>query len=346
MQIITSRAELQAWSDAERAAGRRVALVPTMGALHAGHLSLIEEGSRRADSVVVSIFVNPTQFDDPADFKGYPRDAEADLLACRDAGVDVVWLPTVDELYPQAAQTWVEVEQLAKPLCGATRPGHFRGVTTVVTKLFLAARPQVAVFGQKDFQQLAVIRRMTRDLGFGIEIVGAPTLREADGLALSSRNVRLGPIARRQARRIAASLDRADAMLVAGERNAVAILEAVTKSLAEASLARIDYAELRDPVSLEMAPAMLEGPTLLAIALQFEADPDGQGAAVRLIDNRVLLSGAATESAAPSRTEAQTLISARRPHSTSHSTPPSTSRSTPRPKRPSQSKSYEKDGSQ
>ncbi len=339
MQIITSRAELQAWSDAERAAGRRVALVPTMGALHAGHLSLVEEASRRADSVVVSIFVNPTQFDDPMDFQGYPRDGEADLAACRAAGVDVVWLPRVDELYPAGAQTWVEVEELAKPLCGATRPGHFRGVTTIVTKLFLAARPQVAVFGQKDFQQLAVIRRMTRDLGFGIEVVGAPTLREADGLALSSRNVRLGPIARQQARRIAASLERADAMLAAGERRSTVILESVTKCLAGASLACIDYAELRDPESLESAPERLEGPTLLAIALQFDADPDGQGAAVRLIDNRILWPGAATESAASSGTQAQTVVPARRRLSAPHSTLDST----PHSKRPNQSQSTKKD---
>jgi pantoate--beta-alanine ligase len=291
MQIITSRAELQDWSDAERAAGRRVGLVPTMGALHRGHLALVDAARERADRVVVSIFVNPTQFDDAKDFAGYPRDTAADLAACREAGVDVVWLPGVEELYPQAAETWVEVEGLAKPLCGATRPGHFRGVTTIVSKLFLAARPRLAVFGQKDFQQLAVIRRMTRDLGFGIEIVGAETVREADGLALSSRNVRLGPVARRQALMIVAALDDAQAMCAAGERDAATLLEAVTKRLAEASLARIDYAELRDPESLEPTGPTLGGPTLLAIALQFQADPDGQGAPVRLIDNRVLLGG-------------------------------------------------------
>jgi pantoate--beta-alanine ligase len=292
MEIITSRAQLQDWSDARRAEGLRVALVPTMGALHRGHLSLVDEAKRRADRVVVSIFVNPTQFNDHKDFESYPRDEEADLAACREAGVDVVWLPAVDELYPEAAQTWVEVDSLAEPLCGATRPGHFKGVTTVVTKLFLASRPHVAVFGQKDFQQLAVIRRMTRDLGFGIEIVGGATVREADGLALSSRNVRLGPMARGQAGQIVTALDRAEAMCARGERDHGVILESVTKILSEATLSRIDYAELRDPESLEMASETLEGPVLLAIALQFEADPDGQGTPVRLIDNRVLLADA------------------------------------------------------
>lgn len=288
MQIISTREELQAWSDQQRAAGRRIALVPTMGALHAGHLSLVDEARRHADLVVVSIFVNPTQFNDAADFEGYPRDDEADLAACREAGVDVVWLPAARELYPEGASTWVEVEGLADPLCGATRPGHFRGVTTVVTKLFLAARPHVAVFGEKDFQQLAVIRRLSRDLGFGVEVVGGRTCRESDGLAMSSRNVHLGPMARQQALRIVASLDRAEAMLAAGECDSAVVLEAVHKTLSEATLASIDYAELRDPEDLKLAPDRLEAPTLLAIALQFSADPDGQGAPVRLIDNRVL----------------------------------------------------------
>ena len=227
MQIIESREELQAWSDAERAAGGRVALVPTMGALHAGHLSLVAEARQRADRVVVSIFVNPTQFNDPKDFDVYPRVLEADLAACRRAGVDVVWTPRTEELYPAGAASWVDVEGLSKPLCGGNRPGHFRGVTTVVTKLFLAARPHVAVFGEKDFQQLAVIRRMTDDLGFGIEIVGGVTVRESDGLALSSRNVHLGRKARSQAIRIVESLDLAQSMLARGERHTAPILEAV-----------------------------------------------------------------------------------------------------------------------
>jgi pantoate--beta-alanine ligase len=302
MQIIESRTELQAWSDGERAGGHRVALVPTMGALHAGHLSLVEQARQHADQVVVSIFVNPTQFNDPRDFDGYPRVMEADLAACRAAGVDVVWTPRTEELYPDGASSWVDVEGLSEPLCGGNRPGHFRGVTTVVTKLFLAARPHVAVFGEKDFQQLAVIRRMQADLGFGIEIVGGPTVRESDGLALSSRNVHLGPNARRQATRIVESLALAEEMVSQGERKAALILEAVHKKLGEATQAAIDYAELRDPTTLDLIGERISGPTLLAIALQFEPDPVGtpslegqgigqsNGARVRLIDNRVLLS--------------------------------------------------------
>ncbi len=297
MRIIESRAELQTWSDGERAAGRRIALVPTMGALHSGHLSLVAEARRRADQVVVSIFVNPTQFNDPGDFAAYPRVMEADLASCREAGVDVVWTPRAEELYPDGASSWVDVEGLSEPLCGGGRPGHFRGVTTVVAKLFLAARPHVAVFGEKDFQQLAVIRRMTGDLGFGIEILGGATVRESDGLALSSRNVHLGRKARGQAICIVESLSLAESMLAQGERGSRAILEAVRKKLGEATLARIDYAELRDPASLELVGDVIQGPTLLAIALQFEPDPAlpedsdplDRGNRVRLIDNRVLV---------------------------------------------------------
>jgi pantoate--beta-alanine ligase len=288
MHIIQTKSELQAWSDAERRAGRRVALVPTMGALHRGHTALVAIARQHADSVVVSIFVNPTQFNDRRDFEGYPRTLDADLAACRAALVDVVFAPSAAEMYPEGASTWVDVGGLVEPLCGANRPGHFRGVTTVVTKLFLAARPDVAVFGEKDWQQLAVIRRMATDLGFGIRIVGGETVRESDGIALSSRNVRLGPQARRQALCIVESLEQAEQLLAGGERDAATVIEAVHKTLARASQARIDYAELRDPDSLAAVTGRIEGPVLLAIALQFEPDPDGQGSAVRLIDNRVL----------------------------------------------------------
>lgn len=289
MPIIRTVADLQAQAERERAAGRRIALVPTMGALHAGHLSLVKVAREHAERVWMSIFVNPTQFDDRSDFEGYPQDFSNDLELCRSCGVDLVFAPAARELYPAHAETWVEVERLSQPLCGAARPGHFRGVTTVVTKLFLAARPHVAVFGQKDFQQLAVIRRMERDLGFGIEIVGAPTVREPDGLALSSRNVRLGPLARQQARVLVRALDAAQAAVGRGLCERDELLRVVTETIAEASLASLDYAELRDPESLELAPATLAAPTLLALAVDFRSDPDGRGSDVRLIDNRVLL---------------------------------------------------------
>ena len=289
MDIIRNTSELQARSDQLRAQGRKIALVPTMGALHAGHLSLIHCARERADEVWVSIFVNPTQFNQPEDFEGYPRTFEADAESCRAAGVECIFAPTPDQLYPDGAQTWVDVGSLAEPLCGASRPGHFRGVTTVVSKLFLAAKPHVAVFGEKDFQQLAIIRRMVRDMGFDVEIVGGPTLREEDGLAMSSRNVRLGPQARKQAQVIIRAIRAAERAVASGERDSASLLEVVCKTIDEASLATLDYAELRNPDSLEEAPKELDGPTLLALAVNFAPDPDGQGADVRLIDNRVLL---------------------------------------------------------
>jgi pantoate--beta-alanine ligase len=288
MRVVESRRELQQLADVQRARGQRIALVPTMGALHDGHLSLVSEARKRADEVWLSIFVNPTQFNQAQDFEVYPRDDERDLEQCRRAGVDVVYLPTAADVYPEGAETWVEVDRLTEPLCGASRPGHFRGVTTVVSKLFLAAKPHVAVFGEKDCQQLAVIRRMTRDLGFDIEIVGAPTVREPDGLALSSRNVRLGPEARRQALALVRALDAAEVAVAAGERSRESLLATARTEITRATQATLDYAELRDPDSLELAPLQLSGPTLLALAVDFAADPSGEGAAVRLIDNRLL----------------------------------------------------------
>jgi len=291
MQVIHSTTEVQALADGERAAGRRIALVPTMGALHPGHLSLMREARSRADRVWVSIFVNPTQFGEGEDFGCYPRQLECDLEQCRSAGVDLVWVPETGDMYPPGSQTWVDVSELGKPLCGAARPGHFRGVTTIVTKFFLATKPHVAVFGEKDFQQLAIIRRMVCDLGFDVEVVGAPIVREPDGLALSSRNVRLGPEARLQALALVRALDAAEQAVAGGERHAARILELVEHELALSSLAKVDYAELRDPESLEPAPPELAGPTVLALAVIFDPGPDGQGAHVRLIDNRVLRPG-------------------------------------------------------
>jgi pantoate--beta-alanine ligase len=288
MEVVRTNRELQARADALRAAGRRIALVPTMGALHEGHLSLVAEGRARADEVWVSIFVNPTQFNETADLDAYPRTWESDIEACERVGVDLVFAPTAGEMYPDGADTTVQARALARPLCGSARPGHFDGVTTIVSKLFLAAKPHVAVFGEKDFQQLAVIRRMVRDLNFDVEIVGGATVREPDGLALSSRNLRLDAEARAQAVVLFRSLQAADDAVQAGERDAEAILALVRREIEKAPRAVIDYAELRDPESLEPAPAVLEGPTLLALAV-FLTTPDGDmDDAVRLIDNRVL----------------------------------------------------------
>ena len=294
MRVIDTVSGLQAWADAERAAGRRIALVPTMGALHAGHLALVEAAHARAERVVVSIFVNPAQFDRQDDLEAYPRPMETDLAACREAGVDVVFAPMPDALYGPGYQSWIEVSELQRPLCGATRPGHFRGVATVVAKLLIAAKPHCAVFGEKDFQQLALLRRLVRDLGFDVEVVGVPTVREPDGLALSSRNVHLVGEARAQALVLVRALDAAEAAVRAGERRRAAIDALVAAEIAKSPLARVDYAELRDPESLELAPAQLDRSTLLALAVFFpkagadgqQGSPDDGGDRVRLIDNR------------------------------------------------------------
>jgi pantoate--beta-alanine ligase len=288
VRIVTTVAELQRLSDAERAAGRRVALVPTMGALHAGHLSLVTQARRRADRVWLSIFVNPTQFDDARDHAAYPRTFEADLELCREAGVDVLFAPPAAEMAPADAQTWVEVAELSKPLCGRSRPGHFRGVATIVAKLLLAAKPHLAIFGEKDFQQLSVIRRLASELCFDVEIVGAPIVREADGLAMSSRNTRLDPEARRQASVLSQALDEAERAVASGERSGARLLALAVTTIEKAPRAVIDYVELRDPDSLEPAPAVLEAPSLLALAVRFAPASGREGAAVRLIDNRVL----------------------------------------------------------
>lgn len=287
MQAIATVRGLQEFSEKERRAGRRVALVPTMGALHEGHLALVHEARRRADRVIVSIFVNPTQFGPGEDYEAYPHPLEYDLAVCKTAGVDVVFAPGVEELYPNGAQTFVSVEQVSQPLCGATRPGHFLGVTTVVTKLLVAARPHAAVFGLKDFQQLAVIRRLVRDLCFDVEIVGVQTVREPDGLALSSRNVFLDERTRPQALSLGRALSAAESAVANGETRSDALLEQVAVELrAGAPLGSVDYAELRDPDSLEPAPEHLIAPTLLALAVRF---PVGSGDShVRLIDNTVL----------------------------------------------------------
>lgn len=291
MQIVETAAALHALADAKRAAGRRIALVPTMGALHEGHLSLVDEARKCADVVVVSIFVNPTQFGPNEDFARYPRPLESDLALCRDAFVDVVFTPPVAQMYPPGSQTFVALSELSQPLCGRSRPEHFRGVATVVAKLLLAAKPHVAVFGEKDFQQLALVRRMARDLLFDVEIVGVPIVREADGLARSSRNVHLDADARRQAVVLVRALDAAQSAVSAGESDAAALLDLVRAEIALAPRAELDYAELCDPETLAPAPARLAAPALLALAVRFAPLPETGEPPVRLIDNRVLRPG-------------------------------------------------------
>jgi len=279
MQTILEPRTMQAWADATRARGERIALVPTMGALHEGHVALIAEARRRAKRVVVSIFVNPTQFDRYDDFERYPRTLEDDAARCAAAGVDVIFAPSPRAMYPEGFQTAVEVAALTAPLCGKTRPGHFRGVTTVVTKLFHAVRPHLAVFGEKDWQQLAVVRRMAADLDFGIEIVGVPTVREADGLALSSRNRRLTPDDREAARCLPRALDAGAEMVATGETRPAMIVGRAKMEIASCPRARLEYAEVRDPETLEEVDEVT-APVLLGVAVWV-----GE---VRLIDNRLL----------------------------------------------------------
>jgi pantoate--beta-alanine ligase len=283
LELVHPVAEMQARADAARAAGRRLALVPTMGALHDGHLALVAEAKRRADDVAVSIFVNPTQFAPGEDFSRYPRTLAADLAALeRVGGVDAVFAPSVEEMYPVGlpALTTVRVETLGAHLCGPHRPGHFEGVATVVAMLFLACRPHVAVFGEKDAQQLAVIRRMTAELGFGIEVAGVPTVREPDGLALSSRNRYLTPGERAEAVALRRALDAAEAAVAAGERRAQAVGEAMRAEIARAPHARLQYAEVVDSDTLQPAGTLTPGRYLAALAVYFGA--------TRLIDNTTL----------------------------------------------------------
>jgi pantoate--beta-alanine ligase len=279
MRTIATIQEMQAAATAWRQAGLRIGFVPTMGFLHEGHLSLIDEARKRgADRVVVSIFVNPTQFGPKEDFSRYPRDLPRDAALCASRGTDVIFTPTVTEMYPAGSSTWVVEEALGGPLCGRSRPGHFRGVTTVVAKLFLAVLPDIAVFGQKDAQQAAIISRMVRDLNFPLTMVVAPTCREADGLAMSSRNAYLSPDDRQRAPAIYQGLQAAKAAYAAGERDRAA-LENLVRAPIEAQGARIDYVECvhgetlasQDPVG---------SPTLLAVAALFGK--------TRLIDNLTL----------------------------------------------------------
>ena len=279
MQIIERVLEMQRWSETERRQGRRIALVPTMGALHEGHLSLVRDGKTRGDRVVVSLFVNPAQFAPQEDFASYPRDFERDRELLNDTGIDVLFHPAVEEIYPEGFDTRIKIRELSRPLCGAVRPGHFSGVATVVAKLFNIVRPQVALFGCKDYQQLQIIRRLVRDLNFDIEVVGHPTVREGDGLAMSSRNAYLNPEERKAALCLYRSLRHAEEMVRHGERRGAAIVDAARGEIAREPLVRVEYATLCDPESLREVERV-EETALLALAVRIGK--------ARLIDNMIL----------------------------------------------------------
>lgn len=264
MQTIRAVEQLKAAVNALRGADKTIAFVPTMGALHAGHLSLVEQGKRRADAVIASIFVNPKQFGEGEDFGRYPRQEQADAAMLANAGCDLLWLPAVEDIYPPGFATTVHVAGVSERWEGAARPGHFDGVATVVARLLLAVGPDVAIFGEKDFQQLAVIKRMAADLGLGVGIVGAPIIRDADGLALSSRNAYLSPGDRARATALAEALETTRDAILAGTDVAAAV--AGGEALLDAAGFRTDYLALVDAETLEPLGSPEGGMRLIAAA--------------------------------------------------------------------------------
>ncbi len=277
MQVIDNKVQLRAALKQARAGGQSVGFVPTMGYLHDGHAALIDRARRENDVVVVSVFVNPTQFGPNEDLAAYPRDVERDLALMRAHGVGLAFFPSVEDLYPPGYTTYVAVEgPMTQTLCGRSRPGHFRGVATIVTKLFHLVAPERAYFGQKDCQQVAVLQQMVRDLDFDLTIVVCPTVREADGLAMSSRNVYLSPTQRAQAPRIAQTLFEAREMIANGERRATVLAEYIKKSIATIDSAAIDYVSIADSKTLSDLE-ILSGEVLIAVAVKIGR--------TRLIDN-------------------------------------------------------------
>jgi pantoate--beta-alanine ligase len=279
VELFGDPAAMRAWSQARRAGGQTIAIVPTMGALHEGHDALVAEARRRATAVVVSIFVNPIQFDRASDFDRYPRSIDDDLAACRAADVDAVYAPTAATMYPPGFQTRVVPGALADSLEGEMRPGHFEGVTTVVTKLLAATVPDVAIFGQKDYQQLAIVRQMVADLDLGVEIVAVPTSREPDGLARSSRNTRLAADDRAAAVVIPTALRAAAAAYVNGERDAARLRAIATERIEREPRAKAEYVAVVDASTLEPL-ATVDHPAVILTAVWFGD--------VRLIDNQLL----------------------------------------------------------
>ena len=277
MKIVQHVKDMQDLSRQLDREGRSIAFIPTMGFLHEGHLSLIRHGFSICDTVVVSIFVNPTQFNEGSDFSGYPRKMDEDVRMLEEEGVHVLFSPSEDEIYPKGFQTEIEVRDLSKGLCGDSRPGHFKGVATVVAKLLNIVRPRVAIFGEKDYQQLALIKRMVKDLNFDTEIAGMPLVREKDGLAMSSRNARLSDRERAQALSISRGLKAAEELFRNGARSAG---EVIREALGEIDAGvQVEYLEMRDTERLRPME-MIEGEALLAIAARVGN--------TRLIDNIIL----------------------------------------------------------
>src|SRR5579872_1107342 len=265
MKLVKTFEEMRAFRNAVRKNSKRLGLVPTMGALHEGHLSLVRAARDKSDIVAVSIFVNPTQFGPNEDFAKYPRNLESDSKMLEREHVDVIFAPSVDDMYPPGAMTWVTVEGISDRLCGKSRPGHFRGVTTIVSKLFHIIEPDAAFFGQKDAAQVAIIRRMVRDLNMPVEIEVGEIIRESDGLALSSRNAYLDPQERKSALVLHRSLQDAQRLFETGERNSEKLIAVGKQEFAGEPCARLDYFEIIDPDSLEPVTT-IENRTLIAVA--------------------------------------------------------------------------------
>ena len=277
MQIIKSVNEMQSYAIGLRSSGHLIGLVPTMGSLHEGHLTLIDIAKEKTDKVIVSIFVNPTQFGPSEDFDKYPRVLEEDLDKCRERGVDIVFNPPLSEMYPKGYSTFVDEEHISAGLCGVSRPQHFRGVTTVCLKLFNIARPDIAIFGQKDAQQGAVIEKMASDLNLPTEIVVGPTIREPDGLALSSRNSYLTDVQRNEAVSISQALKIAKRMVDEGTRSVDRIVAEITHHLSQQRRVRLIYAQVVDAKTMEPASEIVPGKQIAVVAAWVEQ--------TRLIDN-------------------------------------------------------------
>lgn len=280
MEIITSPQQMQQLAFQARRQGKSVAFVPTMGFLHAGHLSLLHEGRRRGDVLVLSIFVNPTQFGPGEDFDNYPRAFQRDAEMAQAAGVDVLFAPEAAAMYPPGSVTTIHVDNLTTNLCGASRPGHFDGVTTVVCKLFNLVQPQIALFGMKDFQQLAVIRQMVDDLNLPVEVVGMPIVREADGLAMSSRNSYLSAELRRQGLALVAAIRHVSAAAAAGERRTQVLIDEARRRIEQEPAAAIDYIQICHDQTLQDVN-VVDAQSVILLAVRFGA--------TRLIDNHYVL---------------------------------------------------------